>query len=74
MRHDGQVILQFLPPMKLFFSTVSRRADQRALFPIFLAITIKGAIQTYALSDHLSFWIQINTDTLDEQLDQIINL
>jgi exonuclease III len=28
---------------------------------------------TYELSDHLPLWIQINTDTLDEQLDQIIN-
>lgn len=28
---------------------------------------------TYEISDHLPLWIQINTDTFDEQLDQIIN-
>ncbi len=28
---------------------------------------------TYEISDHLPLWIQINTDTLDERLDQIIN-
>jgi len=28
---------------------------------------------TYELSDHLPLWIQINTDTFDEKLDQIIN-
>ena len=28
---------------------------------------------TYEISDHLPLWIQINTDTFDEQLDQILN-
>lgn len=28
---------------------------------------------TYQLSDHLPLWIEINTDILDEKLDQIIN-
>ena len=28
---------------------------------------------TFEISDHMPLWIQVNTDTLDEQLDQIIN-
>lgn len=28
---------------------------------------------TYQLSDHLPLWLLVNTDTTDEELDQIVN-
>ena len=28
---------------------------------------------TYQLSDHLPLWLVVNTDTVDEELDQILN-
>ncbi len=44
------------------------RGDHRALFP-----GLSKTKFTYQLSDHLPLWIQLNTDTDDEQLDQILN-
>jgi len=44
------------------------RGNHRVLFP-----DLTKNKFTYQLSDHLPLWVQVNTDTDDEQLDQILN-
>ncbi|MFC1564263.1 endonuclease/exonuclease/phosphatase family protein [candidate division KSB1 bacterium] len=46
------------------------RDDHKALFP---GESMTKREFTYQLSDHLPLWIQMNVDTIDEKLDQIIN-
>jgi hypothetical protein len=44
-------------------------ADHRPLFP---SKKLTKTEFTYELSDHLPLWIQINTDTEVERLDQVL--
>jgi hypothetical protein len=44
--------------------------DHQSLFP---SKRLTKTEFTYELSDHLPLWIQINTDTESERLDQILN-
>lgn len=44
--------------------------DHQSLFP---GITMTKERFTYQLSDHLPIWVQLDTDTDDERLDQILN-
>lgn len=41
--------------------------------PLFPGKSMTKTDFTYQLSDHLSLWVQLNTDNDDEQLDQILN-
>lgn len=45
--------------------------DRKPLFPGEKDMTRQAF--TFQLSDHLSLWIQVNTDIEGEQLDQIVN-
>lgn len=44
------------------------RGNHKALFP-----DLDKKKFTYQLSDHLPLWLVVNTDTADEELDQILN-